>query len=224
MKLCINALFRLLCLLIVMGALLFLPAWTFNYWQAWAFLSVFGASVLAITLYLIRKDPKLLERRLYGGPTAEKETIQKIIQSVTSAGLIAILIVCALDHRRGWSTVPRCIPLTGDALVALGCLIIFFVFKENTFTSATIEMAADQTVISTGPYAVVRHPMYGGALIYLLGIPLALGSWWGLLVIVVMLPALLWRLLEEEKFLAKNLPGYSEYLNKVRYRLVPFIW
>jgi protein-S-isoprenylcysteine O-methyltransferase Ste14 len=106
----------------------------------------------------------------------------------------------------------------------LGWLVVFFVFKQNTFTSAIIELAPDQTVISTGPYALVRHPMYAGGLVMLLGIPIALGSWWGLLVIAAMTPALIWRLFDEEKFLARNLPGYSEYQKKVRYRLIPQVW
>ena len=114
--------------------------------------------------------------------------------------------------------------LAGDVLVAIGWLAIFVVFRENSFTSATIELAPDRRVISTGPYAVVRHPMYAGALVMLLGIPIALGSWWGMLVFAAILPALIWRLFEEEKFLARNLAGYVEYQNKVRYRLIPAIW
>jgi protein-S-isoprenylcysteine O-methyltransferase Ste14 len=172
----------------------------------------------------MKKDPKLLQRRMRGGPTAEKETSQKIIMLFTSAGFIGLLIVPALDHRFGWSHMPPLVALAGDAMVALGWLAIFFVFKENTFTSATIELAPDQRVISTGPYALVRHPMYAGALVMLAGIPIALGSWWGLLVIIATTPALIWRLLDEEKFLAKNLPGYVAYQQRVRYRLIPFVW
>jgi protein-S-isoprenylcysteine O-methyltransferase Ste14 len=114
--------------------------------------------------------------------------------------------------------------LAGDVLIAIGWLAIFIVFKENTFTSATIELAPDQKVISTGPYALVRHPMYAGALVMLVGIPIALGSWWGVLVIVAMIPVLIWRLFDEEKFLARNLPGYLEYQDRVRYRLIPLVW
>jgi protein-S-isoprenylcysteine O-methyltransferase Ste14 len=214
----------LLFLLLVMAALLFLPAWTLRYWQATAFLAVFGASAAAITVYHTKKDPKLLERRVYAGPTAEKETRQKIIQTITSIGFAALLVVSALDHRLAWTLVPPYVSLAGDALVAFGFLIIFFVYKENTFASATIELAPEQKVISTGLYKLVRHPMYMGALLLLVGIPLALGSLWGLFVIALMMPALIWRLLNEEKFLVRNLPGYSEYRNTVRHRLVPFIW
>ena len=211
-------------LLLVMAALLFLTAWTFDYWQAWAFLAVFGASAFAITIYLMKSDPRLLERRVYGGPTAEKETSQKIIQTITSIAFIASMVVPGLDHRFAWSTVPLHVVVAGDVLVALGFLIIFFVYRENTFASATIEVYPEQKVISTGLYALVRHPMYVGGLIMFLGIPLSLGSWWGLLVMALMTAALIWRLLDEENFLAKNLPGYREYQRTVRYHLVPFIW
>lgn len=159
-----------------------------------------------------------------GGPVAEKEPIQKIMMSFTSLGFIGLLIIPALDHRFAWSHISSYTVLTGDVLVVLGWLAIFFVFRENTFTSATIELAPDQRVISTGPYALVRHPMYGGGLVMLLGIPIALGSAWGLLIVVAMIPALIWRLFDEEKFLARNLPGYVEYQNKTHYRLIPLVW
>jgi protein-S-isoprenylcysteine O-methyltransferase Ste14 len=211
-------------LLIVMAALLFLPARTLSYWQAWMFLALFGASALAITLYLMKYDPKLLERRVSAGPTAEKDTRQKIIQTTASIGFAAILVVSALDHRFARTPLPLYVSLGGEALVALGFLIVFLVYKENTFASATIELAPEQKVISTGPYKLVRHPMYMGAFFLLLGIPLSLGSLWGLFVVAVMMPALLWRLIAEEKFLARNLPGYTKYQKTVRYSLVPFIW
>ena len=206
----------LLFLLLVMAALLFIPAGTLDYWQAWTFLAVYFVSSLAITLYLIKNDPKLLERRMSAGPTAEKETTQKIIMLFASLGFIGLFVFPALDHRFAWSHVPPYAALAGDVLVVLGWLAIFFVFKENTFTSATIELAPDQRVISTGPYAFVRHPMYAGGIIMLLGVPIALSSWWGLLVIVAMMPALIWRLFDEEKFLARNLQGYVDSKKKCR--------
>jgi protein-S-isoprenylcysteine O-methyltransferase Ste14 len=119
---------------------------------------------------------------------------------------------------------PPSVALAGDGLMLLGWLAIFFVFKENTFAASTIELASDQKVISSGPYALVRHPMYAGGLVMLFGIPVALGSWWGVLVFVAIVPALIWRLFDEEKFLAKNLPGYVAYQEKVRYRLIPRVW
>jgi|SRR5271155_901363 len=211
----------LLRLLISLAALLFISAWTFDYWQAWIFLAVFSGSVLAITLYLIKEDPRLLKRRINAGPGAEKERSQKVIQTLALIAFIVMFVFPAVDHRFAWSRVP---PYTFAAGDILGLVIIFLVFKENTFTSAVIEIDTEQKVISTGPYAFVRHPMYIGALAMLSGVPLALGSWWGLLTIIPITLVIVWRLLDEEQFLAKKLSGYSEYRNKVRYHLVPFIW
>ena len=211
-------------LAVVMGVVLFFTAGTLHYWQGWVYLAVFfGASIL-ITLYLMRKDPALLERRMQGGPTAEKAPTQKLVMTLASLGFIATIVVPALDYRFRWSNVPIYVVIAGDVLTALGFLITFRVFQENTFTSATVEIAQDQKVISTGPYAIVRHPMYVGGLLIFIGAPLALGSYWGLLAFLVALPALVWRLLDEEKFLAKNLPGYVEYKQRVRYRIIPLVW
>jgi protein-S-isoprenylcysteine O-methyltransferase Ste14 len=211
-------------LVLVMALLLFGAAGTLHYWQAWLFLATYFIVSLALTLYLVAKDRALLARRMRGGPFAEREPAQKVIMSFTSLGFIALLILPGLDHRFGWSHMPPSAAIAGDILVLLGWLGIFFVFKENSFASATIESAADQRVISTGPYASVRHPMYATALVMLLGIPIALGSWWGVLIIFAILPALIWRLMDEERFLKRNLPGYVEYQAKVRYRLLPLVW
>ncbi len=219
-----KALGGLLSLVVTLAALLFLPAWTLDYWQAWMFLLVFSVSVLLITVYLMSRDPGLLERRIQAGPGAEREALQKIIQFLASVVFVAMFVVSALDHRFRWSTVPVYVVMAGDSLVALGLLGVFFVFRENTFTSATIEVDTAQVVISTGPYAFVRHPMYIEALIMLAGVPLALGSWWGLLTLIPMTLVIVWRLLDEERFLAQNLSGYQEYTQRVRYRLLPFIW
>jgi protein-S-isoprenylcysteine O-methyltransferase Ste14 len=207
-----------------MGLLVFVPAGTVWYWQAWVYLSIFtGASVLT-TLYLIRHDPALLERRMKGGPTAEKRPTQKLIMLGASAGFIGLLVMPALDFRFARSPASPGVVLLGDALVIAGFYFISLVYRENTFTSATIEVAKDQKVISTGPYAIVRHPMYAGALLYMLGTPLALGSYRGLLVFAAVVPLLLWRLADEERFLSTNLPGYTEYRKRVRHRLVPYVW
>jgi len=209
---------------IAMAALLFVPAGTLDYWQAWAFMAVFVGASVAITVYLARYDPKLLERRMNAGPTAEKEKTQKVIMLFATIGFIALLVFPALDHRFGWSSVPPYISLVGDALVALGFLFVFFVIRVNSYAASTIEIAEDQKVVSTGPYALVRHPMYAGVLPLLIGTPLALGSWRGLFALVLFMPALIWRLLDEEKYLRKNLTGYIEYCQKVRYRLIPYVW
>ena len=207
-----------------MALLLFVPAGTIHYWQAWVYLSIFtGASALT-TLYLTKKDPALLQRRLSGGPLAEERPAQKFIMLCTSMGFIALLVVSALDHRYQWSAVPLAVVVTGDVLVAIGFYLIARVYRENTFTSATIEVADNQRVISTGPYAIVRHPMYASGSLYLLGTPLALGSYWAFVAIGATMPFLIWRLFDEERFLAENVAGYSEYQQRVRHRLVPFVW
>jgi len=211
-------------LIIVLGILLLAPAWTLDYWQAWVYLLVFAASSALITAYLWKKDPKLLERRIRAGPGAENEKKQKLIQLQASFVFIGAMILPSLDHRFSWSAIPLPIVVAGDVLVALGFLIVFLVFKENTFTAATISVAPNQKVVSTGPYAVVRHPMYSGALVMFLGTPLALGSWWGLLMFIPMTFTIAWRARDEEQFLCKSLSGYKEYCQIVRYRLVPFAW
>jgi len=219
-----QAFLGLVQLVAMLAIFLFLPGWTLDYWQAWVFLAVFSVSVFLITLYFLKKDPSLIERRLKAGPSAEQERSQKIIQGLAAIFFILPFIVSSIDHRLGWSTVPTFVALLGDILVAVGLYIVFLVFRENTFTSATIEVTDEQKVISTGPYAVIRHPMYSGAFIMLLGIPLALGSWWAFIFVFLLFAAIVWRLLEEEKFLAKNLPGYKSYRQRVRYRLIPLIW
>jgi len=208
----------------VMCALLFGAAGTIQYRQAWIYVSIFlGASALT-TLYLMKKDPALLARRMRGGPMFEREGTQRIIMVFTSLGFIALLVVPALDHRWGWSTVPVWGVALGDLLVMVGFYLIFLVYRENTFTAATIEVAAGQKVVATGPYAVVRHPMYASGSLYVFGTPLALGSYWGFLALAAMMPFLLWRLLDEERILTRDLPGYAEYRQRVRHRLVPMVW
>jgi protein-S-isoprenylcysteine O-methyltransferase Ste14 len=211
-------------LLLVMASLVFAAAGTLRYWQAWTFLAVYFAASLAITLDLIRNDPALLARRMSGGPFAEKEPAQKLIMSATSLGFIGLLVLPAVDHRLGWSDLPGWAAIAGDVIMLLGWLGIFFVFRENSFASAVIESAADQRLISSGPYAWVRHPMYAAALVMLLGMPLALGSAWGVLLVLALVPLLIWRLMDEERFLVNHLPGYCEYQGSVRYRLLPLIW
>jgi protein-S-isoprenylcysteine O-methyltransferase Ste14 len=211
-------------LLLVMASLVFAAAGTLRYWQAWTFLAVYFAASLAITLDLIRNDPALLARRMSGGPFAEKEPAQKLIMSATSLGFIGLLVLPAVDHRLGWSDLPGLAAIAGDVIMLLGWVGIFLVFRENSFASAVIESAADQRLISSGPYAWVRHPMYAAALVMLLGMPLALGSAWGVLLVLALVPLLIWRLMDEERFLVNHLPGYCEYQGRVRYRLLPLIW
>jgi protein-S-isoprenylcysteine O-methyltransferase Ste14 len=214
----------LVVLALVMALLLFIPAGSLSFWHAWVYLAIFFTAAALTTRYLMKKDPALLSRRLKGGPLAEKEPMQKIIMLFTSIGFIALLVVPALDFRFGWSAAPPWLVVVGDLLVTIGFYFIFLVYKENTFTSATIEVAEGQKVITTGPYAKVRHPMYASALLYLFGTPIALGSYWGLLALTVTMPFLIWRLFDEERFLAKNLPGYADYQRRARWRLIPGIF
>lgn len=219
-----KAVVGLLRLLISMGTLVFVPERTLHYWRGWAFLGVFLGSALAITVYLAKKDPKLLARRLNIGPSAEKVEGQRTILTLLVIVFVMVFVLSAIDHHFVWSTVPLYVVVLGDALVAAGFLCIFFVFKENTYASAIIEVDANQKIISTGLYAFVRHPMYAGGVVMLTGIPLALGAWWGLLLVVLMALLIAWRLFTEEIFLAENLSGYVNYQKKVRHRLLPFIW
>jgi protein-S-isoprenylcysteine O-methyltransferase Ste14 len=205
----------------VLAILIFLPAGTLHYWQGWALLITFTVASTALTVYMAVYDKKLLERRLHAGPRAETRTSQKIIIVLVMLGSVAFLVFPVLDHRFGWSPVPPYVSIVGDVLIVLGFLFIFFVVRENSYAASTIQVAENQKVISTGPYALVRHPMYAGALLLIVGLPLALGSWYGLLGIFGFLPVLIWRLSDEERFLTRNLPGYSEYKNQVRWRLIP---
>lgn len=214
----------LAALIFVMGAILFTAAGALDYWQAWLFLLCYFVASVAISLWLIRNDPALLERRMKGGPFAEGERSQKIIMSFTSLGFIALLVIPGLDHRFGWSHMADSIAVLGDVLLFVGWFGILKVFRVNSFAAATIRVAPGQTVISSGPYAIVRHPMYSAALLMLLGIPIALASWWGILVLLSLLPFLAWRLIDEEQMLLHNLDGYAEYRCKVRYRLIPYVW
>jgi protein-S-isoprenylcysteine O-methyltransferase Ste14 len=220
-SLAVKALLSVFLLSIMMAAIIFVAAGTTDYWQAWVYLSIFTIASLLTTIDLIKRDPELLQRRMRGGPTAESRPTQRVIMIFTSLGFIALLVVPGLDHRLGWSKVPPNIVIIGNALVGLGFYFIFLVYRENTYTSATIEIAANQKVIDTGPYALVRHPMYSSALLYMLATPLALGSYWGLLPFSAVVPLLIWRLDDEEKMLTRELEGYTQYQQRVLNRLIP---
>jgi protein-S-isoprenylcysteine O-methyltransferase Ste14 len=223
-KLAAKAILGFASLVLLLAIALFAPASTLRFWQAWLYLFLFTSSSAAITIYLWKRDRALLSRRVSAGPIAEKSRSQQIIQSLASLGFLAILIVPSLDFRFSWSRVPLVLIFAGDLLVLLGFYIVFRVFCVNTFTAATIEVSEQQTVTSTGLYAFVRHPMYSGALLMLLGTPLALASWWGLVPFVLMVAVIVVRLLDEEKVLLAQLPGYGDYLARVKYHLMPLVW
>jgi len=209
---------------LLMGALVFGPAWSFHYWQGWIYWAVICAGVLALTFYLLHYDPELMRRRLKSGPLAERRPRQKLIQWVTSVFLLAAIIVPGLDHRFGWSPVGWPWVAAGELCVLIGFALVFWTFRENSFASSIIEVTQGQRVIDTGPYGWVRHPMYSGAALLFLGTPLALGSLSGLISGAGLIGALIWRLIDEERVLAEELPGYREYQSVVRARLVPWLY
>jgi protein-S-isoprenylcysteine O-methyltransferase Ste14 len=208
---------------IVLGVVLCLLAGRFNYWQGWAFVVLFILLTNGQGVYLGIKDPELLERRKQVGASGESRG-QKIFLIVALLVNACVLIFSALDQRFGWSQVPAFVSVVGDGLIVLSYVVYYFVFEENSYAATAIQTFEGQKVISTGPYALVRHPKYVGDLFLVIGTPLALGSWWALAFVLVTIPALAWRILDEEKLLKKDLPGYVEYTQKVRYRLVPYLW
>jgi protein-S-isoprenylcysteine O-methyltransferase Ste14 len=207
-----------------MGLLLFAAAGTVRWWQAWVYLAVYLGGSSLVTIRLLRDDRELLERRMIGGPIAETRPVEKLIMLCVSASFVALLVVPARAFRLGRSDIPLAGVLAGDALVAIGLYLVDRVFRENTFAASTIQVAPGQSVISTGPYAIVRHPMYASASLYLIGMPLALGSSRGFIPLALMAPFLLWRLFDEERVLTSELPGYAEYMQRVPRRLIPFLW
>jgi protein-S-isoprenylcysteine O-methyltransferase Ste14 len=224
LKLVAGAIAGMLFLFVALAAAIFLSAGTLDYWQAWLFLVVFFGCTLLITAYLFVKDKRLLEARVRGGPAAEKQKKQQAIQSLASLAFLGIFIAAGLDHRFGWSSIPAWLSVLAAALVAIGMFSVFLVFRENTFTSATIEVAEKQRVVDTGPYRLVRHPMYSGAGLLVLAAPIALGSWVSLVFSALLMGVVVARLLDEEQFLARELQGYEEYRRKVKYRLIPGVW
>ena len=219
-----QAILGLAALAILLWVSLFVPAWTLDYWQAWVFWFVFVVCILAISVYFLHRDLSLIASRLKVGATAEQDRKQQLTQGVISIFFILLLLIPSLDHHFHWSVVSAALSLVGNVFVGLGLLTIFLVFRENTYTSVLVEVKQGQKVISTGPYSKVRHPMYSGALFMLLFTPLALGSYWGLLAFPPILIAIVVRINGEEKMLAKDLAGYSEYRQKVRYCLIPYVW
>lgn len=210
--------------LLFFGVLLFGPAGTFDYWQAWVFIAVFTATTIVPSIHLAVRKPDVLQRRMNVGPTAETRPVQRIVISATVLSVIVTLVVSALDHRFGWSAVPLWLVVVGNVLVAVGLAVAQRVVVQNAYAGASITVEADQPLVSTGLYGVVRHPMYTGALIMMLATPLALGSLWGLLAVAASVPILMMRVVDEEKLLVDELAGYREYREKVRSRLVPGVW
>ena len=210
--------------ILVFVVMLFAPAGTFHYWQGWVFLTVFALSTWIPSLYLMHTNPAALERRMHAGPGQETRLLQKIVSVIAFSSLVALIVFSAFDHRFGWSTVPASISVIGDVLVAVGLGVAMLVVIQNAYAAANVTVESEQTVASTGLYGLVRHPMYTGNVIMMIGIPLALGSYWGLVVVPLGLVVLALRIRDEERMLEQELRGYNDYEQQVHYRLVPYLW
>jgi len=213
--------FRFFLLIIIFGLMFFLPAGTIQYWQAWIFCGILFIPMIFVLIYLLKNNPELLERRM---KMKEKEKPQKLIIKLSMLVFITAFIIPGLDYRLNWSDVPLTVIIIADVIIFLGYLLFFFVLKENSYASRIIEVENDQIVISTGPYAIIRHPMYLAVLLIYVFSPLALGSYWAMLAIFPLPILIVFRIINEEKVLIKKLPGYKVYTQRVKYRLIPFIW
>jgi protein-S-isoprenylcysteine O-methyltransferase Ste14 len=197
------------------------------YWQVEVFAVVWVAFCLPILFHLLT-HPILLRRRARIVSVAEPEPRQRIIAALLVLCVLALFAVSlvsgGLDYKLGRASVPVPIVLLGDLLVAGGLILVWLVFRVNTYAAATVTVEPEQPVISTGPYALVRHPMYSGGLLLFLSVPLALGSWLGLVLFPPILVLIIWRLKNEERYLSTHLPGYRDYCARVTHRLIPYIW
>jgi protein-S-isoprenylcysteine O-methyltransferase Ste14 len=212
---------RLLFFSIVWMAVFFLPAGTFTFWEAWVVLAILILPMVLGFIYWLKADPELLKRR---SKTGEKEKEQKLIIKIMSLCFILTFLIPGFDKRFGWSHVPVGVVIISDILLMFGYGICFRVIRENRFASRTVEVEQGQTVINSGLYAIVRHPMYLGVLIMCLSLPLALGSYWAMIPALFIIPVLVARIRNEESVLGRELKGYGEYMQKTKYRIIPGVW
>ncbi|MBK9601532.1 MAG: isoprenylcysteine carboxylmethyltransferase family protein [Anaerolineales bacterium] len=212
---------RLIIGIPVLLLIIFLPAGTFAYWEAWVYLAILLIPMLIVMIYFIKKTPEFLARRMQ---LKEKEDEQKIIVKLALIPFLLAFILPGIDKRLGWSNVPILIIVVAEILVCIGYIFVVLVFKENQFASRIIEVVKGQKVIQSGPYRIVRHPMYLGTILMYVSSPLALGSYWAIIPAIFIIPILVARIINEEKVLTKKLEGYSAYKQKTRYRLIPGIW
>ncbi|MGB2909812.1 MAG: isoprenylcysteine carboxylmethyltransferase family protein [Anaerolineales bacterium] len=212
---------RFLGAILVLSAMFFLPAGTLAYWEAWGYLAILFIPMLFVLFYLLKNDPGLLARRM---KTREREAEQKLIIKLSVIPFLLAFLLPGFDKRFGWSNVPVGMVVMADILVLLGYGIVFLVFRENRYASRVVEVEQEQTVISSGPYAMIRHPMYLGSLLLYILSPLALGSYWAMIPAILIIPVIIARIRNEESVLARDLSGYQEYMQKTRYRLIPGMW
>jgi len=206
---------------IVIGLMLFLPAGSLGYWQAWLFVGTLLVPFILVVSYFLKHDPEFLERRMR---FKEKEAEEKRIMKVGKLLFFIGFLTPGFDYRFGWSHVPFWLVVASDIVIFLAYMFVFLVFKENSYASRIVEVDKKQRVITTGPYAFVRHPMYAGIIPMYLCVPLALGSYVALIFFVAVIPLIILRIFDEERLLLKDLEGYKEYTEKVKYRLIPGIW
>ncbi len=206
---------------VVMGLVFFVSAGTFLYWHAWLYMGILFIPMFFVFVYLLRNDPALLERRMH---MREKESSQKLSMKVSIFFYALAFVMPGLDFRFHWSSVPIAVVMIADIMVFLGYVVFFIVLRENSYASRIVEVEENQKVISTGPYAIMRHPMYFGVLIMFLFSPVALGSFWALIAMLPVAFLIIHRIKDEERLLSKELSGYEAYRQKVRYRLIPMVW
>ena len=216
-----QVLLRFASAFIFMMAMLFLPAGTLTYWQAWIYLVVMFLPATFAFVWLLKDKPELAERRIQW---RERDVTQGRIVSLAGVAMLATFVVPGFDFRWGWSDVPLVVVIVGDAIVLASYLLVIWVLQVNEFASRVVRVEQSQRVVDTGPYAIIRHPMYLGVMGMILATPLALGSLWALIPAVVIIPVLMARIREEEAVLVRDLPGYADYVRRVRHRLIPGIW
>lgn len=206
-------------MMFVLGLILFLPAGSFRYWQAWIYWTLFLIPTIFITVYFFTRSPELLASRWQA---QDQETVRKIPAFYKLFYLA--YIIPGFDFRLHWSNVPVWVVISANLIFFLGYVLIVRVFKENSYASANIKVEEDQQVIASGPYSIIRHPMYTGLLMMVLSTPLALGSYWAVIPGLLFIPWIVIRIKNEEELLSRNLPGYENYCTQTPYRLIPSVW
>jgi protein-S-isoprenylcysteine O-methyltransferase Ste14 len=214
-------LIRFILAFIILCIVFFIPARTIRYWEAWIYIGILFSCSSTVIVYFLKHDPEFLERRMR---TKEKVKEQKLIIRLGTSLFLPTFLIPGFDKYYGWSDVPVYLVIMSDILVLIGYLIVIRVFRENSYASRVVEINTGQKVISTGPYSLIRHPMYSGNLLMYGFTPIALGSWWAMIGSGLIFILLLFRIFSEEKFLSENLEGYKEYKLKTIYRLIPGIW